>query len=401
MARRQPVYLDNHATTRLDPRVLDVMMPFLREEYGNPASRAHEYGWLAAAAVDIARAQVGRLIGSEAEEIVFTSGATESINLAIKGTAEGLFQRSRRPGYQVITAATEHRAVLDTCRRLEDFGFRVVVVPVDEFGMVSPDDIARVMTDDTVLVSVMWANNEIGTIAPIADIAALCKARGVLFHTDATQAVGRVPVDLRRVPVDLLSFSAHKMYGPKGVGALYVRHRSPRIPLAAQIDGGGHERGMRSGTLNVPGIVGFGKAAGLAAEEMTGENVRIADLRDRLIAGIRDHIGDVFINGHPTGKLSHNASMTFPGRRADDLMMAMKDVAVSSGSACSSAQPEPSHVLRAIGLSESASKETLRFGLGRFTTSEEIEYTIRRVVESAHSRTGTTIHGQESLDQHL
>jgi cysteine desulfurase len=401
MARRQPVYLDNHATTRLDPRVLDVMIPFLREEYGNPASRAHEYGWLAEAAVDIARAQVGRLIGAAAEEIVFTSGATESINLAIKGTAEGLFQRSRRPGYQVITAATEHRAVLDTCRRLEDFGFRVVVVPVDEFGMVSPGDIARVMTDDTVLVSVMWANNEIGTIAPIADIAALCKARGVLFHTDATQAVGRVPVDLRRVPVDLLSFSAHKMYGPKGVGALYVRHHTPRIPLAAQIDGGGHERGMRSGTLNVPGIVGFGGAAGLAEVEMIGDNVRIGDLRDRLIAGIREHLGDVFINGHPSAKLPHNASVTFPGRKADDLMMAMKDVAVSSGSACSSAQPGPSHVLRAIGLSESESKETLRFGLGRFTTDEEIEYTIRRVVESAHSRTSTTVRGEESLDQHL
>ena len=399
MGRQLPVYLDNHATTRLDSRVLDVMMPFLREQYSNAASRAHEYGWMAEAAVDIARAQVGRLIGADAEEIVFTSGATESINLAIKGTAEGLFQRSRRPGYQVITAATEHRAVLDTCRRLEDFGFRVVVVPVDGFGRVSPDDIARVITDDTVLVSIMWANNEIGTIAPIADIAALCKVRGVLFHTDATQAAGRIPVDLRRVPVDLLSFSAHKMYGPKGIGALYVRKHSPRIPLAAQIDGGGHERGMRSGTLNVPGIVGFGKAAELAAEEMTEDNVRIGELRDLLIAGIRHHLEDVSINGHPREKLVHNANITFPGTSADALMMAMKDVAVSSGSACSSAQPEPSHVLRAIGLSEPESKGTLRIGLGRFTTREEIDYTVRRVMESVASLRGTKTRGQESLGE--
>jgi cysteine desulfurase len=399
MARRLPVYLDNHATTRLDPRVLDAMMPFLREHYGNAASRAHEYGWMAEAAVDIARAQVGQLIGADVEEVVFTSGATESINLAIKGIAGGLFQRSRPPGYQVITAATEHRAVLDTCRRLEDFGFRVVVVPVDECGRVSPDDIARVITDDTVLVSIMWANNEIGTIAPIADIAALCKARGVLFHTDATQAVGRIRVDLRGVPVDLASFSAHKMYGPKGVGALYVRRHTPPIPLAAQIDGGGHERGMRSGTLNVPGIVGFGKAAGLAAEEMTEDNARIGDLRDLLIAGIREGLEDVFVNGHPIHKLPHNASMTFAGRRADALMMAMKDVAISSGSACGSAQPEVSHVLRAIGLSESEAEGTLRFGLGRFTTREEIDYTVRRVVESVRSHGGAAKCAQGSLDE--
>ncbi len=396
MPRRMPVYLDNHATTRLDPRVLDAMMPFLQEQYGNPASRAHEYGWTAEAAVNIARARVGRLIGAEAEEVVFTSGATESINLAIKGTAEGLFQRSRRPGYQVITAATEHRAVLDACHRLEDFGFRVVVLTVDKFGRVSPDAIARAITDDTVLVSIMWANNEIGTIAPLEEIAALCRTRGVLFHTDATQAVGRIPVDLRRVPADLVSFSAHKMYGPKGVGALYVRPHTPRIPLAAQIDGGGHERGMRSGTLNVPGIVGFGKAAELAAQEMTEENMRIADLRDRLVAGIRHRLGETFINGHPDARLPQNASITFPGLRADAMMMAMKDVAVSSGSACSSAQPGDSHVLRAIGLSASDSKGTLRFGLGRFTTREEIDYAVQRVVESAHSLKATAIRGQES-----
>jgi cysteine desulfurase len=401
MARQLPVYMDNHATTRVDPRVLDAMMPFLGEHYGNAASRAHEYGWMAEAAVDIARAQVGRLIGADPEEIVFTSGATESINLAIKGTAEGLFQRSRRPGYQVITATTEHRAVLDACRRLEDFGFRIVVVPVDEFGRVSTDDIARVMTDDTVLVSIMWANNEIGTIAPIADIAALCKARGVLFHTDATQAAGRIPVDLRRLPVDLLSFSAHKLYGPKGIGALYVRTHSPRIPLAAQIDGGGHERGMRSGTLNVPGIVGFGRAAELAAEEMAEDNVRIGEFRDLLIAGIRHHLEDVCINGHPNEKLVHNASITFPGMSADALMMAMKDVAVSSGSACSSARPEPSHVLRAIGLSEPESKGTLRFGLGRFTTREEIDYTVRRVVESVRSLADSKTCGRESINRPL
>jgi cysteine desulfurase len=396
MTRRMPVYLDNHATTRLDPRVLDAMMPFLQEQYGNPASRAHEYGWTAEAAVNVARAQVARLIGAEAAEIVFTSGATESINLAIKGTAEGLFQRSRRPGYQVITAATEHRAVLDACHRLEDFGFRVVVLPVDEFGRVSPDAIARAITDDTVLVSIMWANNEIGTIAPLEEIAALCRGRGVLFHTDATQAAGRIPVDLRSVPADLVSFSAHKMYGPKGIGALYIRPHTPRIPLAAQIDGGGHERGLRSGTLNVAGIVGFGKAAELAVQEMTEENSRIADLRDRLVAGIQLHLGDTIVNGHPVGKLPHNASVTFPGRRADALMMAMKDIAVSSGSACSSAQPGDSHVLHAIGLSASESKGTLRFGLGRFTTREEIDYAVRRVVETAHGLKAKALSVEES-----
>ena len=397
MSRRMPVYLDNHATTRLDPRVLDAMMPFLQEQYGNPASRAHEYGWAAEAAVNIAREQVGRLIGAGAEEIVFTSGATESINLAIKGTAEGLFQRSRRPGYQVVTSATEHRAVLDACHRLEDFGFRVVVLPVDKYGRVSPDAIARAITDDTVLVSIMWANNEIGTIAPLREIAGVCKARGVLFHTDATQAAGRIPVDLRQVPADLVSFSAHKMYGPKGVGALYVRPSIPRIPLAAQIDGGGHERGMRSGTLNVAGIAGFGKAAELAAKEMAEENVRIGDLRDLLVAGIQHHLREATVNGHPVDRLPHNASVTFPGRRADALMMAMKDIAVSSGSACSSAQPGDSHVLRAIGLSASDAKGTLRFGLGRFTTREEIDYAVRRVVESARGLETTPRAGQEPV----
>ncbi len=379
---RAPIYLDNHATTRIDPRVLDAMMPFLRDQYGNAASRAHEFGWFAAAAVDVARARVARLIGADSREIVFTSGATESINLALKGLAEAVFNRKQKSGYHIITVASEHRAVLDSCAHLERAGFRVSVLPVDEYGRISADQVAHAITDETILVSVMWANNEIGTIAPMEEIARVCSKRGVLFHSDATQAVGKIPVDLTRIPVDLLSFSAHKMYGPKGIGALYVRSRNPKIPLESQIDGGGHESGVRSGTLNVPGIVGFGRAAEICGEEMEQEAGRVIVLRDLLVGELRQQLPDVVVNGDPENRLPHNASITFPARRAERLMRGMKEIAVSSGSACSSAQPGPSHVLKAIGLSPAMAAGTLRFGLGRFTTREEIEYTVLKVVEA-------------------
>jgi cysteine desulfurase len=385
---RLPVYLDNHATTPLDPRVLDAMMPFFKEHFGNAASNAHEYGWMAAAAVDVARGHVARLIGAESSEIIFTSGATESINLALKGIIEGHRRTSGCAEMHVVTAATEHHAVLDTCKALELAGVRCTVVPVDQFGIAA----------DTVLVSVMWANNEIGTIAPMAEISAVCRAKGVLMHSDATQAVGKIPVDVRAIPVDLLSFSAHKMYGPKGAGALYIRangtaaHRNDalrtdangaRILLAPQIDGGGHEAGFRSGTLNVPAIVGFGKAARIAAEEMGEESLRIAGLRDLLEDRIRTALPEVQFNGHRLYRLGNNASITFPGRRADSMIMAMKDVAVSTGSACSSAVPAPSHVLAAIGRSVADAKATLRVGLGRFTKEEEVLYAVRRIAEVA------------------
>jgi len=377
------VYLDNHATTRIDPRVLDAMMPFLQEQYGNASSRSHEFGLTGAAAVDVARTRIARLIGAEPREIIFTSGATESINLALKGAAEAAYGRAGKPGRHIITAATEHPAVLDTCAHLERAGFRVTVLPVDRYGRVSPDDVARAVTDDTILVSIMWANNEIGTIGPMADLAALCASRGILFHSDATQAVGKIPVDIGHIPVDLMSFSAHKMYGPKGIGALYVRKRIPALPLVAQIDGGGHEQGLRSGTLNVPGIVGFGAAAEMCSQEMEKESRVIRGLRDHLVNRIRESLPEIRVNGHPVDRLPHNASITFPGQRADQLMHAMKGIAVATGAACSSARPGPSHVLKAIGLAPAEAAGTLRFGLGRFTTRDEIDYTITSVVNAA------------------
>ncbi len=376
-----PVYLDNHSTTRVDPRVVDAMVPYLSERYGNAASRQHELGWVAEAAVEKARGQIASLIGAQNEEIVFTSGATESINLAIKGVAEA--QGSK--GGHVITAATEHKAVLDTCARLGQSGFRVTVVPVDGYGMISPDDIKRAMRPETILVTVMMANNEIGTIARVAEIGGVCRERGVLFHTDAAQAAGKIPVDVSAMNIDLMSMSAHKMYGPKGVGALYIRRTKPRILLVQQIDGGGHEGGLRSGTLNVPAIVGFGLAAEIAGSEMTAEAASVRSLRDRLVDGITAGLGSVRVNGHPVERLPNNANLTVAGTRADALMMAMKDVAVSAGSACSSASPEPSHVLRAIGLADDDVLASIRFGLGRFTTAEEIDYAVRRVVETVKS----------------
>ena len=378
MALNLPVYLDNHSTTRVDPRVVDAMLPYFRGDYGNAASRQHEFGWRAEAAVELARKQVADLIGAAAEEVVFTSGATESINLALKGVAGANSHRGRH----IVTAATEHRAALDTCQRLERYGFSVTRVPVDRHGLLAVQDVAAAMTSGTILVSVMTANNEIGTVAPVEEIASVCRKAGVLFHSDATQAVGKIAVDVRRLGVDLLSFSSHKMYGPKGVGALYIRSSQPKIRLETQIDGGGHEHGLRSGTLNVPGIVGFGKAAELAMQECESDGERTARLRGKLVAAILQELEEVKVNGHPSRRLPNNASLTFAHTKADTVMMEMKDVAVSSGSACSSALPEPSHVLRAIGLSNAEVLASLRFGLGRFTTEEEIDFAAGRVVEA-------------------
>jgi cysteine desulfurase len=372
-----PVYLDNQATTRVDRRVIDAMIPLMDETYGNSSSSQHEFGWRAEAAVAQARRRVAALIGALPEEIIFTSGATESVNLALKGAAGA----HRGGGKRIITAVTEHSAVLDTCIRLEQDGFEVVRVPVDVSGVVDPDDVRRAIQPGTILVSIMAANNEIGTIEPLAAIGAICRERGVLFHTDATQAAGKIPIDMRSMHIDLLSFSAHKMYGPKGVGALAVRGGRPAIRLVPLFDGGGQEKGIRSGTLNVPGIAGFGVAAEIAAAVMSEESLRLSGLRDRLVQGVRGALEGVRVNGHKTLRLPHNTNLMFPGANADAVMMAMKDIAVSSGSACSSASPEPSHVLRAIGLSREETLCSLRFGLGRFTTEEEIDYSIGRVTE--------------------
>ena len=380
-----PIYLDNHSTTQVDPRVVEAMVPYFTLHYGNAASKHHEFGWTAEAGVENARKQIADLIGAEDSEIVFTSGATESINLAFKGIAEGYASK----GNHIVTAATEHHAVLDTCKRLERFarlpdgqGIQVTILPVDSRGLISLQDLELAITKKTILVSIMMANNEIGALAPTARIGRMCKERGVLFHTDATQAVGKIPVDVKSMNIDLMSFSAHKMYGPKGVGALFVRSASPRIKVIPQIDGGGHERGMRSGTLNVPAIVGFGEAAKIAKSEMEGECKTILHLRDKLESGILAQVDDASVNGCSAERLPTNTNITFKHAEADKVMMAMKDIAVSSGSACSSAEPEPSHVLRAIGLSDDDAKCTIRFGLGRFTTEQEIDYVIERVKET-------------------
>jgi len=387
MALSLPVYLDNHSTTRVDPRVVETMLPYFNENFGNAASKHHEFGWRADAAVGHARAAVARLIGADSGEIFFTSGATESINLALKGVAEGLGSS----GDQIITAATEHEAVLDSCRTLERAGFTITVLPVDAAGRVDPDDVKRSMTPRTILVTIMMANNEIGTITSMAEIGAHCREAGVLFHSDATQAVGKVPVSVADANLDLMSFSAHKMYGPKGVGALFVRSTHPKIRITSQMDGGGHERGLRSGTLNVPGIAGFGMAAELARQEMAGESIRLASLRDVLEEGIVSQLGDVTVNGDRKSRLPHNANMTFPGVKADRLIIGMKDIAVSTGSACSSAAQEPSHVLRAIGRTGEEVLSSVRFGLGRFTTAEEIQFTINRVVQTVQTVRARTL----------
>ncbi len=366
-----PIYMDNHATTRVDPRVLEAMLPYFTEIYGNAASRSHSYGWEADKAVDAARDQVGALIGASGKEIVWTSGATESNNLAIKGAAE--FYKDR--GRHIVTSVIEHKAVLDTCKRLEREGFDVTYLPVATDGRVAPDTVRAAVTDKTVLVSIMLANNEIGTVNPINEIGDIVKARGALFHVDAVQGAGKIPFDVTAAKADLVSLSAHKMYGPKGVGALYVR-RKPRVRLTAQLDGGGHERGMRSGTLNVTGIVGFGKAAQIAIAEMPEESARVLHMRERLRKGIAARVTDTFVNGSLEHRLPGNLNISFAYVEGEAMLMALKDVAVSSGSACTSASLEPSYVLRALGVEEEMAHTSIRFGVGRFNTDEEIDYVI-------------------------
>jgi cysteine desulfurase len=374
---RTPIYLDHHATTPLDPRVLEAMMPYFTQKFGNAASRNHEFGWEAEEAVAESRKKIARLIGASPQEIVFTSGATEADNLAIKGVAEAYAGKRDH----VITCATEHKAVLDCCRSLEHRGWRVTRLQVERDGLVDPGAVEAAIGDGTELVSIMYANNEVGTIQPIAEIGRICRNRGVLFHTDAVQAVGKVPVNVETDSIDLLSISAHKMYGPKGVGALYVRRWNPRVPLIAQMDGGGHERGMRSGTLNVPGIVGLGEACAICARDMAQEGERLARLRDRLLATLTAGLDEVTVNGCMRHRLPHNLNMSFAGVEAESLMMGMSDVAVSSGSACTSATIEPSYVLRAMGLDDETAHSSIRIGLGRFNTEEELDRAAARVIE--------------------
>jgi cysteine desulfurase len=378
MAVKLPIYMDNQATTPLDPRVLEAMMPYLTNEFGNAASRSHSFGWTAEAAVDRAREQIADLMGGSGKEIVFTSGATESINLALKGAAA--FYRER--GKHIITAQTEHKATLDTCKRLEKDGFRVTYLPVEKDGRIAPQAVVDAIAEDTILVSLMLANNEVGVVNPIAEIAEAVKRRkkDVIVHCDAVQGVGKIPFNVETSRVDLASISAHKMYGPKGVGALWVR-RKPRVRIDPAMDGGGHERGMRSGTLNVPGIVGFGKAAELCKAEMVEEAARQIRMRDRLLHGIQERLPETYVNGSLEHRLPGNMNISFAFVEGEGLMMALKDVAVSSGSACTSASLEPSYVLRALGVGEELAHTSIRFGLGRFNTEEEVDYVIKLVVE--------------------
>ena len=378
MAVRLPIYLDNNATTPVDPRVLEAMIPYLTSEFGNAASRNHVFGWKAEEAVERARERIAALIGAEAKDIVFTSGATESDNLAIKGVAA----MYKDKGNHIITCLTEHKAVLDPCKRLEEAGYAVTWLRPDEFGRVSAEQVDEALTDKTILVTLMAANNETGTLHPIDRIGRLCKQRGVLLHTDATQAVGKVPISVDSMGIDLLSCSAHKIYGPKGVGALYVRRRGPRVRLVCQMDGGGHERGMRSGTLNVPGIVGMGAAAEICRTEMTAEGARLTALRDRLHQGIVAGLDHLKLNGHPTERLPNTLNLSFAYVEGEALMMKMKDIAVSSGSACTSASLEPSHVLRAMGVGDDLAHSSIRFSLGRFNTEEEMDFAAGQVVKA-------------------
>jgi cysteine desulfurase len=372
-----PIYMDNHATTAVDPRVLEAMLPYFTSEFGNAASRNHQFGWQAEEGVETAREQIAKLVGATAKEIIFTSGATESDNLAIKGVAE----MYREKGNHIITAATEHKAVLDTCKRLEKYGYKVTYLPVQKDGLVDLEDLKRAFTDKTILVTIMYANNEIGVLQPVEEIGKLCRERGVLFHSDATQAVGKVPVDVNKQNIDIMSISAHKMYGPKGVGALYVRRKNPRVQLAAIIDGGGHERGMRSGTLNVPGIVGLGKAAEIAGSDMPQESCRLAGLRNRLKDKLLNGLDEVYVNGSMEHRLPGNLNVSFLYVEGESLLMGINDVAVSSGSACTSATLEPSYVLKALGLGDDLAHSSIRFGLGRFNTEAEVDYVAERLVD--------------------
>ncbi len=373
-----PIYMDNHATTRTDPRVVEEMLPYFTENFGNAASRNHEFGWIAEQAVEQARDRIAKLIGATAKEIIFTSGATESDNLAIKGVAE----MYKEKGNHIITQAIEHKAVLDTCKRLEKYGFRVTYLPVQKDGRIDLDDLKRAMDDKTILVTIMAANNEIGVLQPIREIGALCHERGVLFHTDAVQIIGKAPFNVIQDNVDLASISAHKLYGPKGVGALYVRRKNPRVQLVAQIDGGGHERGMRSGTLNVPGIVGLGKACAIASSDMAEEMKYLSGLRDRLKDKIMGQLDEVYINGSMEHRLPGNLNISFAYVEGESLLMGINDIAVSSGSACTSATLEPSYVLKGLGAGDDLAHSSIRFGLGRFNTEAEVDYVAERVVDT-------------------
>ncbi|MDQ6663680.1 MAG: IscS subfamily cysteine desulfurase [Acidobacteriota bacterium] len=374
---KMPIYLDNHATTPMDPRVLQAMTPYFLKQFGNAASRNHSFGWEAEQAVDRARKQIADLIGATPKEIIFTSGATESNNLAIKGVAEMYAEK----GNHIITAATEHKAVLDTCKKLEKHGVRVTYLPLQGDGLIDLHMLREAITDKTILVSIMYANNEIGVIQPVAEIGRICKERGVLFHSDGVQAVGKVPVNVIQDNIDMLSITAHKIYGPKGVGALYVRRRNPRVQITAQMDGGGHERGMRSGTLNVPGIVGLGEACAIAQREMPDESRRLQFLRDKLRAKLESELDEVFINGTMEHRLPHNLNISFAYVEGESLLMGVNDIAVSSGSACTSATLEPSYVLKALGVGDDLAHTSIRFGIGRFNTEEEIDYTAERFIE--------------------
>jgi cysteine desulfurase len=372
----RPIYLDCQSTTPLDPAVLEAMLPYFTESFGNPASNSHSYGWEAAAAVKLAREQIAAAIHASPEEIIFTSGATEANNLAIKGVAEANLAKGRH----LITVATEHNAVLDPCRYLQTLGFEITVLPVEADGLLDLAKLAATLREDTLLVSVMAANNEIGVVQPLAEIGALCRSRGVLFHSDAAQAIGKIPLDVQAMNISLLSLTAHKLYGPKGIGALYVRRKAPRVQLAAQLHGGGHERGLRSGTLYTPQIVGLGQALGLGLAEMAAEAQRLEGLRDRLYQSLLP-LGGILLNGHPSQRLPGNLNLSFEGVDGQALLLALQPVvALSAGSACTSAQREPSHVLRAIGRSDSLAYASLRFGLGRFTTEAEIDQVVRHCV---------------------
>jgi cysteine desulfurase len=373
-----PIFMDNHSTTPMDPRVLEAMLPYFVEKFGNSASRNHAFGWEAEEAVENARKQIAHLIHADSKEIVFTSGATESDNLAIKGVVEMYHEK----GDHIITSSTEHRAVLDTCKALESKrGVKVTYLPVDKAGMVSPEDVRNAITEKTILITIMMANNEIGTINPIKDIGKVAKEKGILFHCDATQGVGKIPVDVQDMGIDLMSFSAHKLYGPKGIGALYVRKKAPRVRIAAQMDGGGHERGMRSGTLPVPMIVGFGKAVELCEQEMPTESKRLSAMRDRLQIAITGKLEEVYLTGHLTQRLPNNLNLSFAYVEGESLLMGLKEIALSSGSACTSATLEPSYVLRALGVGSDLAHSSIRFGLGRFNTDEEVDYTAKRIIE--------------------
>ena len=380
MSLKFPIYLDFHASTPVDPLVLEAMLPYFCEHYGNAASRTHAFGWKADAAVETARRQVALAVGAVPKELIFTSGATESNNLAIKGAARAL----KSKGDHIITVVTEHKAVLDSCKQLTHEGFDVTCLGVQSDGLIDLQVLAEAFTDRTILVSVMAANNEIGVLQPMKEIAALAHSRGVLVHTDAVQAIGKIPFNVVDAGVDMASLTAHKIYGPKGAGALYVRKGDPKVEIEPLLDGGGHERGLRSGTLNVPGIVGLGKAAEIAAAEVDGDLRHVGALRDRLLDGLRSRVPDLYVNGSMTHRLAHNLNVSFPDIVGESLLLGISDICVSAGSACSSGSEEPPYVLKALGLDADLARASLRFGLGRQTTAEEIDYTIRKVGDVVH-----------------